>query len=254
MGRRARCRPRFAHRREPQPPPVARPWRPAAAVARVGPARPGLRRRRGRGDPVAAPARQQRRVRHTVGVRSLEESGRRLGQRRNWLKGTSRAPGFGRETEDPLADDVALDLVAASRDAVRGLRGRASRRRYPTPPCRPVAKRSAEEAGNDVGRRGQPLHRWQRERRADPTKVVFFLDGGATCFDATTCAFVAESYDRKVNDDPPSEGGIFDFARADNPFGSVGIEWWPRRPRGSRLTVRTGRCSSTSPTLDIDAN
>ena len=206
---------------------------------------------------------------------------------------------------------------------------------------------------------------------ADPTKVVFFLDGGATCFDATTCAFVAESYDWKVNDDPASEGGILDFARADNPFGddsflyvpsctgdthlgdvtrectpeltvehngyvngtaalsylaahypdasqvvvvvgktngsiaapvygglsadllldahvivfggqsghipddpdgnawsrwdrsttwpwlgsySVGIEWWPRRPRGSRLTVRTGRCSSTSPTLDISAN
>src|SRR5262245_57425435 len=27
------------------------------------------------------------------------------------------------------------------------------------------------------------------ERRADPTKVVFFLDGGGACFDAETCAF-----------------------------------------------------------------
>ena len=62
------------------------------------------------------------------------------------------------------------------------------------------------------------------ERRADPTKVVFFLDGGGACLDATTCAFTAlgnpgeENYDWKVTDDPADEGGIFDFARADNPF------------------------------------
>ena len=31
------------------------------------------------------------------------------------------------------------------------------------------------------------------ERRADPTKVVFFLDGGGACFDATTCAFTGLS-------------------------------------------------------------
>jgi hypothetical protein len=56
------------------------------------------------------------------------------------------------------------------------------------------------------------------ERRADPTKVVFFLDGGGACYDAETCAFVGEGYDWKVNDDPSTEDGIFDFARADNPF------------------------------------
>ena len=33
------------------------------------------------------------------------------------------------------------------------------------------------------------------ERRADPTKVVFFLDGGGACFDAETCAFIGEGYD-----------------------------------------------------------
>ena len=27
------------------------------------------------------------------------------------------------------------------------------------------------------------------ERQADPTKVVFYLDGGGACTDATTCAF-----------------------------------------------------------------
>jgi hypothetical protein len=62
------------------------------------------------------------------------------------------------------------------------------------------------------------------ERRADPTKVVFFLDGGGACFDAETCAFTAlgnpgeENYDWKVTDDPAEEDGIFNFARADNPF------------------------------------
>ena len=30
------------------------------------------------------------------------------------------------------------------------------------------------------------------ERRADPTKVVFYLDGGGSCFDATTCAFTGD--------------------------------------------------------------
>jgi hypothetical protein len=47
---------------------------------------------------------------------------------------------------------------------------------------------------------------------------VFFLDGGGACFDAETCAFIGEGYDWKVNDDPATEDGIFNFARADNPF------------------------------------
>jgi hypothetical protein len=62
------------------------------------------------------------------------------------------------------------------------------------------------------------------ERRADPTKVVSFLDGGGACVDAETCAFTGlgasgeEGYDWKITDDPADEGGIFVFARADNPF------------------------------------
>jgi Pectinacetylesterase len=62
------------------------------------------------------------------------------------------------------------------------------------------------------------------ERRADPTKVVLFLDGGGVCYDAETCAFTAlgnpgeENYDWKITDDPADEDGILNFARADNPF------------------------------------
>jgi hypothetical protein len=63
------------------------------------------------------------------------------------------------------------------------------------------------------------------ERRADPTKVVFFLDGGGVCFDATTCAFTGLNHQGVANydwsiwgEDPAREDGIFNFARADNPF------------------------------------
>jgi Pectinacetylesterase len=63
------------------------------------------------------------------------------------------------------------------------------------------------------------------ERRADPTKVVLFLDGGGTCYDATTCAFTGLSAGGEANydwsiygEDPAAEGGIFNFARPDNPF------------------------------------
>ena len=63
------------------------------------------------------------------------------------------------------------------------------------------------------------------ERRADPTKVVFFLDGGGTCYDATSCAFTGLSAGGEANydwsiygEDPATEGGIFNFARTENPF------------------------------------
>ena len=62
------------------------------------------------------------------------------------------------------------------------------------------------------------------ERRADPTKIVFFLDGGGSCFDATTCAFTGDGgendyYDFNLSTETPGlGGGIFDFDRADNPF------------------------------------
>src|SRR5262245_31052329 len=64
---------------------------------------------------------------------------------------------------------------------------------------------------------------WARD--ADPTKVVFFLDGGGACFDATSCAFTRgpgggpANYDWNIfGEDPALERGIFDFDRADNPF------------------------------------
>jgi hypothetical protein len=63
------------------------------------------------------------------------------------------------------------------------------------------------------------------ERRADPAKVVFYLDGGGVCFDATSCAFTGtggenDFYNWSIEGENPAlpGGGILDFDRADNPF------------------------------------
>ena len=62
---------------------------------------------------------------------------------------------------------------------------------------------------------------------------MFFLDGGGACFDAETCAFTGlgaggeENYDWKITDDPAKEDGIFNFARADNPFRDYSFFYLP---------------------------
>ena len=62
---------------------------------------------------------------------------------------------------------------------------------------------------------------WVRE--ADPTKVVFYLEGGGACFNAASCSFTDGNYDPDVDPDDPSEdprnsGGIFDFDNPLNPL------------------------------------
>jgi Pectinacetylesterase len=63
------------------------------------------------------------------------------------------------------------------------------------------------------------------ERRGDPAKVVFYLDGGGICVDATTCAFTgtageSDYYNWSIKGENPAfpGGGILDFDRTDNPF------------------------------------
>jgi hypothetical protein len=69
---------------------------------------------------------------------------------------------------------------------------------------------------------GSPFAFW--ERRADPTRVVFFLNGGGVCWDATMCAFTGEHsendfYDWSVEGtDPENRSGMFDVTNSDNPF------------------------------------
>ena len=58
---------------------------------------------------------------------------------------------------------------------------------------------------------------WVRE--GNPSKVVFYLDGGGACVDATTSAFTGEGgendfYDYNLATETPGlGGGIFDFDR-----------------------------------------
>jgi Pectinacetylesterase len=95
------------------------------------------------------------------------------------------------------------------------------------------------------------------ERRADPTKVVFFLDGGGACFDAETCAFTGlgapgeENYDWKITDDPASEDGIFNFARPDNPFLDYSFFYVPSCTGDSHLGDVT---REYSPRLTVEHN
>jgi Pectinacetylesterase len=70
------------------------------------------------------------------------------------------------------------------------------------------------------------------ERRADPTRVVLFLDGGGSCYDGTSCAFTGtggenDYYDYSLSTERPMGSGIFDFARAENPFADYSFIYVP---------------------------
>lgn len=83
--------------------------------------------------------------------------------------------------------------------------------------------------GDSVCADGSPFAFWVRD--ADPTRVVFYLEGGGACFDATTCAFTGSNgesdfYDWSISGETPGlGGGIFDFGRADNPFADYSFVW-----------------------------
>lgn len=65
------------------------------------------------------------------------------------------------------------------------------------------------------------------ERRADPSKVVLFLNGGDVCWDAKSCAFTGNGQNELSGFDwsieaggvePENRSGMFDTTRGDNPF------------------------------------
>ena len=66
-------------------------------------------------------------------------------------------------------------------------------------------------------------------RRADPRKVVLYLQEGGACFSAETCAPARELYDTEIGteDDPAGKGGIFDFADERNPFADYSVVYVP---------------------------
>ena len=115
------------------------------------------------------------------------------------------------------------------------------------PPTETTATSAAWEAfvpgGDCACADGSEYNLWIRE--ADPAKVVFFLEGGGACFDATTCAFTdagSTTYDWNISpdDDPALMDGIFDF---DHPT--------TRSPTTRSSTCRTARATSTSATSPV---
>jgi hypothetical protein len=64
-------------------------------------------------------------------------------------------------------------------------------------------------------------------RKADPKKVVLYLQDGGACFSAETCAPDSGVYQTTADEGPTGEGGIFDFADGRNPFGDHSVVYVP---------------------------
>jgi Pectinacetylesterase len=106
-----------------------------------------------------------------------------------------------------LARAVVVALIALAAGSVGQAAGQA------TPRWEKV-----EPGGRTACARGGPFAYWVR--RADPSKVVIFFQGGGGCWDATTCAAGSTWFDDRVSvrDDPNLAAGIFAFWRPENPF------------------------------------
>jgi len=64
-------------------------------------------------------------------------------------------------------------------------------------------------------------------RKANPKKVVLYLQDGGACFSAKTCAPDSDLYQTRVDEGPTGEGGIFDFADDRNPFADYSAVYVP---------------------------
>ena len=65
------------------------------------------------------------------------------------------------------------------------------------------------------------------ERRADPTKVMFYLQGGGACFNEATCKFEGGTYSVRATEDPSVFNGIFDATNPENPAADYSIVYVP---------------------------
>jgi hypothetical protein len=66
-------------------------------------------------------------------------------------------------------------------------------------------------------------------RKANPKKVVFYLQGGGAYFSAKTCAPGSDLYQTDISsgDGPTAQGGMFDLADKRNPFADYSIVYVP---------------------------
>jgi Pectinacetylesterase len=64
-------------------------------------------------------------------------------------------------------------------------------------------------------------------RKANPRKVVFYLQGGGACFSAKTCAPDSDLYQTSVDESPAGKGGMLDLADERNPFADYSVVFVP---------------------------
>jgi Pectinacetylesterase len=66
-------------------------------------------------------------------------------------------------------------------------------------------------------------------RKANPNKVVFYLQGGGACFSAKTCGPGSDLYKTNIrpDDGPTGQAGMFDLADKRNPFADYSIVYVP---------------------------
>ena len=75
-------------------------------------------------------------------------------------------------------------------------------------------------------------------RRADPEKVVLFLEAGGACFSAETCDPERDLYTTAV-EEGPDRGGVFDFTDERNPFAGYSAIYVPYCTGDVHLGTRT---------------
>ena len=66
-------------------------------------------------------------------------------------------------------------------------------------------------------------------RRADPSRLLIFFQGGGGCFSEETCRPGSTWFDDRVDvvDDPAGSGGILDFTNPENPFRDYSVVYIP---------------------------
>jgi Pectinacetylesterase len=64
-------------------------------------------------------------------------------------------------------------------------------------------------------------------RKANPKKVLLYLQDGGACYSAKTCAPERDLYNTSVKEGPIGKGGIFDFVDDRNPFADYSVVYVP---------------------------
>jgi hypothetical protein len=126
---------------------------------------------------------------------------------------------------DSTSTDSATDSSAAATDAPSTSDAPSTEAPVDTEP-REISWETIDAPADCMCADGSPYSYFVRE--ADPTKVMFYLEGGGACFAGPMCAPGSDSYKQDVGS-APGEGatGIFDFDNPDNPFADYSFVYVP---------------------------